>query len=143
MLALGVNFLLLPLRSLLAAQDSAPYFRFLYNYAATQPRPVVVFSKEKSLYESVGLPIYFYCSQNVENRVVTTFRPDSLLADPAPTRLILSQKLSLPDSLPGLRTERIYTYFPDWVLRINPNDWQSRSRIWSVHRYERSSRQQR
>lgn len=137
-LALGVNFVLLPVRSLLAAQESAPYFRFLYDYAAGQPDPVVVFSKEKSMYELVGLPVHFYRSPKVQNRIVETFAPDSMLADPAPTRLILSQQLSLPDSLPGLRTKRMYTYFPDWILQFNPNDWQSRSRIWSVYRYERA-----
>jgi len=134
--ALGLNFLLLPLRSLLAAQDSAPYYRFLYDYAATQPGPVVVFSREKCLYESVGLPVYFYCSPNVQNHVVGAFQSGPLLAEPAPTRLILSPNLTLPDTLHGLRTERIYTYFPDWILWFNLNDWQSRSRIWSVHRYE-------
>lgn len=141
--ALGLNFLLLPLRNLLAAQDSAPYYRFLYDYAATQPGTVLVFSREKCLYESVGLPIYFYCSPQVENRVVGKFQSGTLLSEPAPTRLILSPKLTLPDTLPGLRTERIYTYFPDWILQFNLNDWQSRSKIWSVYRYERDSRESR
>lgn len=138
--ALGVNFLLLPLRCLLTAQDSAPYYRFLYDYAATRPGPVLVVSRENCLYESVGLPIYFYCSPKVENRVVSDFQSGMLLAEPAPDRLILSPRLTLTDSLPGLRTERIYTYFPDWILQFNLNDWQSRSRIWSVYRYEQAGK---
>jgi hypothetical protein len=133
--ALAVNFLLLPVRSLLAAQESVPYFRFLYSYAAVQPKPLVVFSKEKSLYNVVGLDIHFYRSGYVQNRVVDTFLADTLLTAPAPSRLLLAPKLTLQDTLPGLHTERIYTYFPDWILYFNPNDWQSRSRIWSIHRY--------
>lgn len=138
--ALGLNFLLLPARCLLAAQDSAPYYRFLYDYAATRSVPVLVVSRENCLYESVGLPIYFYCSPNVENRVVRDFQSGMLLAEPAPDRLILSPRLTLTDSLRGLRTERIYTYFPDWILWFNLNDWQSRSRIWSVYRYEQAGK---
>ncbi len=133
--ALVVNFLLLPVRSLLAAQESVPYFRFLYGYAAVQPKPLVVFSKEKSLYNVVGLDMHFYRAGYVQNRVVDTFVADTLLVAPAPSRLLLAPKLTMQDTLPGLHTERIYTYFPDWILYFNPNDWQSRSRIWSVHRY--------
>ncbi|MFN0015664.1 MAG: hypothetical protein ACKVU2_14040 [Saprospiraceae bacterium] len=138
-LAVAVNVLLLPVRSLLAAQESVPYFRFLHTFAAEHSEPTVVFSTEKSLYHVAGLNVHFYRSKRVENRVVEKFEADTLLAAPGPNRLILSPKLTLPDSLTGLRTKRVYTYFPDWILRFNPNDWQSRSRIWSVYRYDQAS----
>ncbi|MEQ1747591.1 MAG: hypothetical protein ABMA02_19325 [Saprospiraceae bacterium] len=134
--AVAVNFLLLPVRSLLAAQESVPYFRFLYAFAAEHAETTVVFSQEKSLYHVAGLNVHFYRSPLIRDRVVEKFEADTLLAATEPNRLILWPKLTLQGTLPGLRTERLYTYFPDWLLRFNPNDWQGRSRIWSVYRYE-------
>ncbi len=131
--AVVVNFVLLPVRCVLAAQESVPYFRFLYGYAAAQPQPVAVFSQEKNVYNLVGLETHFYRSPKVQTFVVQRFDSDTLGLSDIPNRLLLSPKLTLQNPLPGLRTERIYTYFPDWILRFNPNDWQSRSRIWSLH----------
>ena len=132
--AVMINFALLPVRCLLAAQESVPTFRFLYRYAAERQEPVAVFSQEKSVYNLVGLEVHFYRSPKVQTFVVQRFDPDTLRMADTPHRLLFSQKLTLQNPLPGLATERVYTYFPDWILRFNPNDWQSRSRMWSLHR---------
>ncbi len=133
-MAVVVNFLLLPVRCLLAAQESVPHWRFLYGYAAAESEPVVVFSQEKSVYNVVGLEVHFYKSPKVQPLVVQRFDLDTLGLALRPRHLLFSPKLKLQNPPAGLPTECIYTYFPEWVLRFNPNDWQRRSRIWSLHR---------
>jgi phosphatidylinositol glycan class B len=126
--SLVINCLLLPARSLLAAQESVACFRFLYNYAAE--KPVRVYSHKKLLYEAVGLNMNFYRSPNIENLMYLDIKAKKI-PDGA---LLLSQDLQLKNPPAGMQTERIYAYFPDWILNVNLNDWQSRTRMWSVHK---------
>ena len=124
---LVINCLLLPVRSLLAAQESVACFRFLYQYAAQ--KPVLVYSHKKLLYESVGLNMNFYRSPNIDNRMYIDIKAKTI-PDGA---LLLSQDLQLKNPPAGAVVERIYAYFPDWILNVNLNDWQSRTRMWSLH----------
>ena len=48
--------------------------------------------------------------------------------------LLLSQDLQLKNPPKDAATERIYAYFPDWILNVNLNDWQSRTRMWSLYK---------
>lgn len=130
-LAFALNLLLLPLRCAVAAQESVPAFRFLYRYAAKQP--VTVLSAEREVYELVGLPVWVYRSPHVQTRVLPVLHPDSLQRAGDPSLLLFSPRLSLPAEWASVPTRRVYAYFPDWVLRFNPNDWQSRARIWTFY----------
>lgn len=123
----AVNCLLLPVRSLLAAQESVACFRFLYGYAAETP--VTVYSHKKLLYEAVGLNMNFYRAPNIRNIMYLNIRAKKMPEG----ALLLSQDLTLKNPPPDAETERMYAYFPDWILNVNLNDWQSRTRMWSVH----------
>ena len=122
-----INCLLLPARSLLAAQESVACFHFLYRHA--EKSPVTVYSHKKLLYESVGLNMNFYRSPNIHNIMYLNVRAKNIPAG----SLLLSQDLILKNPPPGAKTARLYAYFPDWILNVNVNDWQSRTRMWSVH----------
>lgn len=126
-LALVVNCLLLPARSLLAAQESVACFHFLYRYAAE--KPVTVYSHKKLLYEAVGLNMNFYRTPNIRNIMYLNVQAKKIPEG----ALLLSQDLKLKNPPVRAETERIYAYFPDWILNVNLNDWQSRTRMWSVH----------
>ncbi|MCA0237039.1 MAG: hypothetical protein LCH81_11710 [Bacteroidetes bacterium] len=125
---LVVNCLLLPVRSLLAAQESVACFHFLYRYA--EKNPVTVYSHKKLLYESVGLNMNFYRSPNIHNIMYLNVRAKNIPAG----SLLLSQDLILKNPPPGAQTTRLYAYFPEWILKVNVNDWQSRTRMWSLYR---------
>jgi len=34
---------------------------------------------------------------------------------------------------PGFSLKREYDYYPPWILSNNTNNWQSRSRVWTVY----------
>jgi len=125
--ALVINCLLLPVRSLLAAQESVACFRFLYNYALEEP--VLVYSHKKLLYEAVGLNMNFYRSPTIQNRMYVDIKAKKIPEG----ALILSQDLQLKNPPADAVTERMYAYFPDWILNVNLNDWQSRTRMWSLY----------
>ena len=126
-IAVGINFVLLPLRCLLAAQESVPYFHKLYHCTRKVARRV--FCVEKSAYNLVGLETHFYCSPKIQTVVVEHFN----MIKPSAGDLLLSRSLTIDDLPPGVLAERVYTYFPDWMLYFNPNNWQSRARIWSIY----------
>lgn len=126
-LALTLNGLLLTARCLLAAQESVACFRFLYDYAATTP--VTVYSHKKMLYEVVGLNMNFYRAPNIQNQMYVDIKAKKIPVG----ALLLSQDLQLKNPPKDSKTERIYAYFPDWILNVNLNDWQSRTRMWSFH----------
>lgn len=125
--ALCINIALLPARCLLAAQESVACYRFLYHYAADAP--LRVFSHKKFLYEVVGLNMNFYRAPHIQNTLYIDIKAKTVRAGD----LLLSQDLQLKQAPPGVSTQRIYAYFPDWILNVNLNDWQSRTRMWSVH----------
>ena len=127
--AIVINFVLLPVRCLLAAQEAIPCLRFIYQ--VSKNAPLAVYAVETSPYRLVGLEMHFYRSRNVQTIVVESFNE----VEPAADVLLFSQKLMLETSPQGIQSERVYTYLPHWILQFNPNNWQSRSRIWSVHRF--------
>lgn len=133
-LALTVNFLALPLRSLTPANEALPCFRFLYQYQ--QHSPITLFALEKNPYQLVGLTAHFYQPKNVQVVVLNSLAQlDSLPL--AANNLLIYPKLHLPPQAVYANTERLYSYFPDWIVALNINDWQSRSRIWSVYTVNR------
>lgn len=129
-----LNGALLSARSLLAAQESVPVFRFLYCYATKVKEPVAVFCRGESIYDLVGLNMRFYRSSQVQVFVVQRFEADTLRQVNTGHRLVFSPKLTLQDFPSDLHTERIFTALPGWLLRFNPNNWQRRSRMWSLHK---------
>ena len=133
-LTLAINFLAMPLRSLTPANEALPCFRFLYNYA--QHTPTTLFAIDKNPYQLVGLTAHFYQPHNFP--VVVLPKLEQLDSLPLlSNNLLIYPTLQLPSTLVHTRTERLYSYFPDWIVAWNINDWQSRSRIWSVYQLER------
>jgi len=126
-LTLTINGLLLTARCLLAAQESVACFRFLYEYTAQTP--AIVYSHKKMLYEVVGLNMNFYRAPNIRNQMYVDIKAKKIPAG----AILLSQDLQLKNPPRDAKTERIYASFPDWILNVNLNDWQSRTRMWSLY----------
>lgn len=129
-----VNFIVLPLRSLTPANEALPCFRFLYQY--TQRQSTTLLSIEKNPYQLVGLTAHFYQPQNLHVIVLSQLEQvDSIALNT--NNLLIYPALQLPSVLVHTHAERLYSYFPDWITAFNINDWQSRSRIWSIYEIER------
>ncbi len=129
-LALGVNFLALPLRSLTPANEALPCFRYLYHYAQQQPATLIAI--EKNPYNLVGLNAQFYQPPGLQVQVIPGLDALEPLSG-LPPCLLLYPRIQLPKQIPGLQVTRLYSYFPDWISAFDFNHWQSRSRIWSIY----------
>jgi hypothetical protein len=100
---------------------------------------LVLFSKEKSSYEIVGLKINFYRSPNVNCIVLNNDDEFSnyLYEHKTETAYLLERKISATNNIVGYKKENVYCFFPDWVLYFNINNWQERSRIWNIQRFKK------
>ncbi len=134
---LTVNGIMLLFASLKPAHDFVGTHRFLYHYAqkmgtttlyAEAPGPYHTGTLRFSYYEAPGQTLCL-----TENFAALR---DSTGFIPKPGDLIFHKKLSPPPHFEGLPLRRIHAGFPDWILRYNFNDWQSRTPMWSVYRVE-------
>jgi len=129
-LCLFVNAIALIFVCTQPAQERLPYFRFLYRY--TKEKPSRLYVEKENPYRLVGIRSHFYEAPNLNVQVVDHFEMlhDSVLHK---GDLLLHRQPALPPGPLSRRVERIYTYFPDWALQYNVNNWQDRSRIWSIY----------
>ena len=84
----------------------------------------------------VGFEMNFYKSKNVNVIVLrdTIQIKDFLHQNKLDSVLFLDRKLTFTDSLRGYKKEKIYSIFPEWILKYNINQWQDRSSIWSIYK---------
>jgi phosphatidylinositol glycan class B len=132
-----INTPVLLLKMLTPAQEVIPYYKFLYNYSLNKPIELVCI--EKDAYEILDLKINFYKSPRVKSIVLKDqqdflnyldiHKPDSLL--------LLERTLINDQTITGYKQQRIYTVFPEWILKHNYNNWVGRSRIWSIKKLRR------
>jgi phosphatidylinositol glycan class B len=128
-----INILLMVAVSSRPTLDCYPCFQYLYYQSLEKPR--TVYAEKESPYLLSGIQTHFYDPPNLTIVTVDQF---SDLADTScykihPGDLLLHRRLTLPQIGPGIKTERVFTGFPDWLLKINIGGWQERSRIWSVY----------
>lgn len=130
-----VNAIALIFRCLYPANDLLAYTRFMRNYAVQHPEATVFWEKKGASKKEVLTP-HFYQTPWLKIEVTDTLSDmnDTALYHPKAGDLIYF-RTEKTDFVPqGFQTERVYQWYPDWLLRFNPNDWQGRTRIWSVYR---------
>lgn len=134
-ISLVFNCLCLAYRSVYPANDTFVYTRFLRSYAADNPETVVYTERKGKLKKEVLTP-HFYQTPWIQSVTL-----DSLpeLDEPGkwplkPGDLIFYNTIEAPKTPNGLEIERVYRWYPDWVLSWNVNNWQDRTRIWSIYR---------
>jgi len=136
-LSLIINIPVLIFRMLIPAQEAVSYYKFLYNYS--NKKEITLLCNEKNIYELVGYNVNFYKSKNVKcivlhgdqefSKYLTEHKPDSIFM--FDTKLIPENKFS------EYKNESIFCLFPKWLLRFNINNWESRSRIWDIHKLKK------
>jgi GPI mannosyltransferase 3 len=133
---------LLLYRTLVPANIAANYFKFLYNNVPQ--RNTVLFSLGKdNAYAMYDLNSSFYKTPDFKTIQVDSMEQlkNYLLANQPESAFYLSR--NLPDSLlfknnvPGYKAEAVYCLLPSWVLKYNVNNWEERTRIWSIYRFNK------
>lgn len=132
-LMVGLNIGMLVFKMFMPSQEVIRYFEFISGYSKKHNTTLIAFNKSPFRLDTAVLN--FYKPNKVE--VVVLHNPDSLttvLNDTAGRSYIfLSHDLHPEKQLPNCHTERLYSFFPDWLLAINLNHWQDRSNIWAVY----------
>jgi phosphatidylinositol glycan class B len=135
-LTLGINAVFLMLGCTQPVQECIPFFRYFYH--ATEQHPVTLYVEKESPYYLVMLNVHYYEAPNLEINVVQHLSDlgDTTRYHVQPGDLLLNKRLGLDSMGGGLKTRRVFTYIPDWILKYNVNHWQERSRIWSIWKVE-------
>jgi hypothetical protein len=135
--AVGFNFVLLPIRCLSAAQEAVPCWHFLYD--ASKKEPLTAFSANATAYDVAGLRANFYRAENIQTVVMSDFRDAALSIADAPRGLWISEN-AVVTAPPGLQAQRVYAYDPDrpewlrcdWLRWCNDGRWHQRLTVWRV-----------
>lgn len=134
-LALGINFILLPLRSILPAKDSVAYYRYMYkerkyiSSSCSNPEATTLWvPMDFEFYKMVGLKANFYRTDRVVTRAYDGEGPVRI----SQCDYVLTLRPNQPEwaGLPTLRRE--YCLLPEFLLKFNVNNWQNRSNIWTI-----------
>jgi phosphatidylinositol glycan class B len=132
-ISVGVNIALLLFKMFTPAQEVVSYFKYIYDYTAKQPATLVAL--EHSPYDLDNLECNFYKSPNADIRVIQNIHGlDSVVNKSTPTALFITQYKPGGLQIPGYKLEQLYCIFPAWLLKMNINNWQERSRIWAIYR---------
>jgi len=133
-LFVSLNIAMLVIRLFMPAQEGMKYFEFLYNF--TKKQNTILVSSHDPVYTLVGLKVNFYKPQGLDERIIESTAELSAILHEANGRpvLFLSHEMTPGPLLDGYKTEKVYCILPAWMSRMNFNDWQSRSSIWTIYR---------
>lgn len=134
---LFINMPALFYQSFLPASDNISYYHFLYHFA--EGKKLELFSFGTEHYSDAGLPIHFYRSPGITCRTVhdrATFieyldavKPEqAYVCEYGPIR-------SIPYD--GYTTQVLYSKLPEWVIKININNWVSRTSVFQLKKLVR------
>ncbi len=136
--SVALNFLLLAFRCPYPANDRFSYEMFLREYAVRHPE-ATIYWQAKAGQKKETLTLHFFQSPWMHNAMTDNFDQlnDTTHYRPKTGDLICSRSVDLDFEPQGFSLELAYKWFPDWVLRHNPNNWQQRAQIWKVFRVVR------
>lgn len=134
-----VNMLVMLFRIVIPAKEMAAYNKFLWDWQEQHPNDKVFFvKKEPKKYFPLNMPFYDHPAQKQLPWYTDPAYPNDTTALSAGDLMFFTEILSpAPAPPPGFRLNRVFAYYPDWLLLNNTNDWQSRTRIWAVYQLEK------
>lgn len=134
-----LNAIILIIRILVPAKEMAAYNKFLYDWHKSHPNATVYFvKKEPRKYFPLNMPFYDHPDQ----RQISWYTDPNYQNDTTALKagdLMFFMEIYAPEPVapPGFQLFREFTYYPEWLLLNNTNNWQSRTRIWGIFRLER------
>lgn len=133
----GLNSIILPIRSILPAQEAFAYFEEIYQLSEKEEAIFIGYKRKPLRY--AHLPVNFYKHKNTIELVAINeddlFKKlDSLKNSEKPIYIMSFNNDDPMRSYKGL--EQQFNILPAWVVRyFNFNNWTSRSRIWVIYKY--------
>lgn len=121
-----VNFMLLLFISFRTADQQVRLYRKIY-YGYTEQTTLYYFNENPYLRV---LDIQFYKRKNLEIKQIIS--SDSIRNIPGRTELIVLSGLNEHPEFEE-HARLVYTSYPGWIVRLNFNDWLSRSAVWRVY----------
>ncbi len=128
-----VNFVALAVRSVLPAQEALPPLRYIARQH--YKTPVTLFCLKEDPFELVGLTAHFYRPTNLQVVVLPHLMALDTCVVP-PNSLLLYPRMQVEQGPERVALRPAYAFFPQWIAFLNVNNWQSRSRLWSVWQVE-------
>lgn len=134
-----VNAVLLTVKMLTPAQEAVCYYKFIYNQCRQQP--VCLLARGASPYNTVGAEMRFYRHDRMQLKVFNDVSEvDGMLQkDGGNDLLYLSTRIETNTRLGSYQLRRVYSIYPDWLLKIDLFEWQARSNIWVVYRLTKAN----
>ena len=133
---LWVNVAMMVFRIFIPAKDVVTYAQFLWNWHIKHPNSIVYFVKEEPK-NHYPLPITFYENPAQIKRswfTLPKYKNDTTALRPGDLMVFTEVGKSPSVPPPGFRIEREFSYYPEWILKVNINNWQSRTLIWEIYR---------
>lgn len=133
----SINCLILPIRSVLPAQEAFVYFEEIYNLSEKE-KSVFIGLKRKPL-RYAHLPINFLKHENTIELVAQDEadlykKIDSLNGSEMPVYIM---SFNNDDPIRQYKNlEEQFNILPHWIYNFNFNNWISRSRIWIIYKYK-------
>jgi len=135
---LGINLFFLFFRTLMPARELLYYHQYLYSLAATNKIELVCLEEDR-MYHPAQLPIHFYKSPNVTTLLFADeVAFQAYLDSEKPTQIyLLNQELNMETSYNGYSEKTCFSILPDWVTKLNVNDWTNHAKIWEIKELRR------
>ena len=129
-----VNLVFLVIAIFIPAQEAISYYRFLYH--PLQHQGLTLLTVGENPYELVGYEANFYKPQDPEIKVFSDFQSIDVFLSNSKIEsvLVLCQEPQMDYNFKEYQKEKVYTLFPDWMLKFNIGNWQERARTWSIYK---------
>ncbi len=134
-LGLWINAIMLLFWIFVPAKEMAAYSKFLWDWHEKHPESRVFFvKKEPRKSYPLNMPFYEIPAQDQVSWYTEPMYKNDTTALRSGDLMFFTEVLNPPPTAPaGFELKRVYAYYPDWLLRFNINDWQSRTRIWAIY----------
>ena len=136
---LWLNLVLLIFRSFIPAKEIAASYKYLWNWHQKHPEATVYFVKSEPK-KHFPLVISFYenpAQRQLSWYTLPAYKNDTTSLRPQDLMVFTEYQPKAPVAPPGYRLEHKFSYYPQWLLQFDFNQWQSRTLIWEIYALER------
>jgi phosphatidylinositol glycan class B len=133
----GLNLITVVVMAAKPADERERVFRYLYDEA--KKHPITVYTVTTSPYVQITDPLRFYRPETLTVKALGTIDELRAAAAAEPGSVFFFQRSFTPPSWQassGLRLTPVVRTLPDFVNRVNINDWVSRMNAWTVFEVE-------
>lgn len=137
-ICLWINAIMLIYKVMAPAKDMAAFSRFLWDWETAHPGSTVHFVKDvPRKHFPLNMPFYEHPNQRQMAWYTDPAYPNDTSALKAGDLMFFIESVPPPTPPPGFQLKTVFDLYPSWVLKNNFNNWQSRTRIWSISQLEK------